>query len=276
MIHSDSFWRTRFGADPTIVGTTVSVEAQSFSTVGVMPASFRFLDREVQSLERGGRRRTVVVQDRRAPQSYWNAVGRLKAGVTLAHAQADLTRVQAELAELYPDTDRELGIRLVPLKQTVVGGVRGSLWRLFGAVSVLLLIACTNVAALLLARATQREREISIRYSLGALRSTVIGQLLVETAMLAIAGAAAGLIVAAGAAAVLRTLAPELPRLDEVAMTAHRAVHARRGRGRDVALRVDSGPSRCACRAHGLEPRSSLVAACMAVGPRRSTGRALR
>jgi putative ABC transport system permease protein len=147
-------------------------------------------------------------------------IGRLKPGVTLEQARADLAVVQARLAKAYPQTDTEIGVRISPYKETVIGGVRGSLWLSFGAVSVLLLIACANIAALLLSRATRREQEVALRFSLGASRAVVAGQLLTETALLAFAGAAAGLLVAASASAAIRTWAPEIPRLDEIGIDA--------------------------------------------------------
>ena len=143
-----------------------------------------------------------------------------RAGVTPEQARADLAVVQARLAKEYPETDAEIGVRVAPYKETVIGGVRGSLWLLFGAVSVLLLIACTNIAALLLSRAAQREQEVALRFSLGASRAVVASQLLTETVLLAFAGAAAGLLVAAGASAAIRTWAPELPRIDEIGIDA--------------------------------------------------------
>jgi putative ABC transport system permease protein len=219
VLYSDRFWHTQLGADPNVLGTTIGVEGQSLSIVGVMPASFRFLDRDVDSWS------SVQVDapwllGRGTGDSYRVALGRLKPGVTLEQARADLAVVQAQLGELYPDTDREVGIGIAPLKDTVVGGARGSLWLLFGAVSVLLLIACTNIAALLLSRATKREHEIAIRYSLGASRAAVVVQLLVEVGVLAFAGAAVGVVVATAIAAALGALAPDLPRLDEVAIDA--------------------------------------------------------
>ena len=145
-------------------------------------------------------------------------IGRLRPGVTLEQAEADLANVQAQLAELFPDTDSSLTIHVEPLKDIVVGGSRASLWLLFGAVSMLLLIACTNIAALLLARAARRERELAIRSSLGAPRGTLAGQVLTEAAVLAVTGAALGVAVAFGATTAFRVLAPELPRVHEIAV----------------------------------------------------------
>jgi ABC-type antimicrobial peptide transport system permease subunit len=120
-------------------------------------------------------------------------------GVTLEQARTELTTVQRQLAEQYPQTDADLSIAAVPHKDIVVGPISGSLWLLFGAVLLLLLIACTNITALLLARATQRERDVAIRFSLGASRARVVWQELTETALLVFGGAAAGLVLAYGA-----------------------------------------------------------------------------
>jgi putative ABC transport system permease protein len=116
----------------------------------------------------------------------------------------------------FPETDANLSTRIVPLRDTVGGDVRSSLWLLFGAVSLLLLIACTNISALLLSRTAKRKGEIAVRLSLGASRAIIAGELFTETAVLVLAGAAAGLLVAAGAAQAFHALAPRLPRLEEV------------------------------------------------------------
>lgn len=214
---SDRYWRNRLHADPNVLDRTVRIGDRSSPIVGVMPASFLFPDREVDLwFPVSGQFAQNTEQNRQL--RWYTGVGRLKPGVTLAQARADLAVVQVQLGEQHPDPDREIGVHVEPLKETVVGGIRGSLWLLFGAVSVLLLIACTNIAALLLARAARRRQEIAIRRSLGASRAAVVGQLLTESAVLAVAGAALGLLVAAGAAAAFRLLALELPRLEEVAI----------------------------------------------------------
>lgn len=214
---SDRYWRNRLGAGPNVLARSVRIEGRPYSIVGVMPASFLFPDRKVDlwwpypvdgpSAQNDSESRKL--------QSYVG-VGRLKSGVTPEQARADLAVVQGRLAKEYPETDAEVGVRIVPYKETLIGGVRGSLWLLFGAVSLLLLIACTNIAALLLSRATQREQEVALRFSLGASRAVVVSQLLTETVLLAFAGAAAGLLVAAGASSAIRMWAPELPRIDEI------------------------------------------------------------
>src|SRR5690606_40755514 len=140
-------------------------------------------------------------QARESP--WYTVVGRLKAGVTLARAREDLVAVQARLGERYPDTDRDIGVEIVPLRESTVGAVGQSLWLLFGAVSVLLLIACTNIAALLLSRGAHRREELAVRQSLGASRAAVAAQLLTETGVLAAAGGVLGIGVAAAAAGAL-------------------------------------------------------------------------
>lgn len=218
---TDRYWRSRFGADPDVLEKTVRIEGQSYSVVGVMPASFLFPDREVDLWWPVPIDSPFLRNHRPNRELQWyTGVGRLKAGVTLEQARADLAAVQGLLGREYPDTDADIGVRIVPYKETVIGGVRGSLWLIYGAVSVLLLIACTNIAALLLARAARREHEVAVRFSLGASRAAVAGQLLTETALLASAGAGAGLLVAAGACAAMRMLASDLPRFEEISIDA--------------------------------------------------------
>ena len=212
---SDRFWRRRFGADPAAVGKKLHLSGYSYTIIGVMPASFLFPERDVDVWS-AVPMNAPYAQSR---QSTWFiTIGRLKAGVTVAQARANLSSVQAQLGKQYPKTDAELSVNVRPLKETIVGDVTGSLWILFGSVSLLLLIACVNIAALLLARATQRQHEIAIRFSLGASRAAVAAQLLSEAFVLALIGAAAGLAVAAGAAGLFRALAGNLPRIDEITL----------------------------------------------------------
>ena len=126
--------------------------------------------------------------------------------------------MQSNLARQFPKPDAEISPRVELLKESKVGGVRRSLWILFGSVSLLLLIACTNIAALLMSRAAAREQELAVRFSLGATRAAVAVQMLAEVLVLALAGAALGLAVATGASAVFRSLAHDLPRIDEIAL----------------------------------------------------------
>jgi predicted permease len=217
LLISDRYWRRHFAAAADVLAATVRLEGRAYSIVGVMPASFAFPDPRVDLwwpypadaplLREVAHSRTL---------QWYTGLGRLKPGVTAQQAAANLGNVQARLGVEYPETDAGIGVRIAPYKETMVGGVRESLWLLFGAVSVLLLVACTNIAALLLSRAARREHEIAVRFSLGASRAAVAGQLLTETTLLALAGSAAGLLVAVSASAVIQTLAPDLPRLEEV------------------------------------------------------------
>jgi predicted permease len=210
---SDRYWRRKFAADPGVVGRTVRLGSTSFPIIGVMPALFFFPDRDVD-LWLPRRTNLELTQARHA--TWYNGIGRLKPGVTLEQARVNLATVQKQLGEQFPDPDSKITPEVVSLKETTVSEIRASLWLLFGAVSVLLLITCTNIAALLLSRAADRQREIAIRLSLGASRSAVVAQVLVETAVLAFIGSAAGLLVAAGASAALRHAGAGLPRMDEV------------------------------------------------------------
>jgi putative ABC transport system permease protein len=214
MVISDRRWRS-LGADPLMVGRTIKTPYVSLTTIGVMPATFQFPAKDVD---------VWSADDADAPWAqsrtltWLTGIGRLRPEVTLAQAQADLDRVQAQLAREHAGTDRGIGVWVTPLRDTVVGDSRASLWLLFGSVSVLLLIACTNIAALLLSRAAKREPEIALRYSLGGSRTAIVGQLLTEAGVLAFVGATLGLVVALGASRALRALAPELPRVNEIAI----------------------------------------------------------
>ncbi|HKE88093.1 MAG TPA: ABC transporter permease [Vicinamibacterales bacterium] len=219
LLVSDRFWRDRLGADPAAPGRTVRAQdvtgTLSFDVAGVMPHSFVFPDAAVDNWS-ALKIDAPWMRSRQSSFGFMTAIGRLKPGVTLEQARADLSAIQQRLGEQYPDTDREMTVAVTPLKDVVVRGVGRSLWMLFAAVSVLLLIACTNIATLLLARGAHREQEVAVRYSLGASRRAIAGQLLTEATLLSIAGAAAGLLLATGTSASLRRLAPGLPRLDEI------------------------------------------------------------
>ena len=213
MVISDRLWRQRFNADPSAVGKKLRFGKYAYTIVGVMPASFLFPEREVD-LWAPIPTNSPFAQDRES--TWYTTIGRLKPGVTVQQAQANLAAVQAQLAKAYPKTDTDLAVGIEPLKERTIGGVRSSLWILFGSVSLLLLIACTNIVALLLARGTQRQHEISVRFSLGASRRALILQLLTETFVMALIGGSLGLLVAGGASRVFRSLGGELPRVEEI------------------------------------------------------------
>ena len=214
---SDRFWRRRFNADPNIVGKNLRLDGHLTPVVGVMPPSFLFPNREADlwcpipaGLSYG-----------QARQNNWFVViGRLKPGVAVAQARANLATVQAQLGRQFPNTDAELSVGVEPLKETTIGDSRRSLWLLFGSVTLLLFIACTNIVALLLSRSTQRQHEISVRFSLGAPRGALIAQLLTETFLLALIGSGLGLFLAAAASDIFRALAAQLPRVEEIHLDA--------------------------------------------------------
>ena len=210
---SDHLWRRRFAADPNVLAKQLRIHNSSWSIVGVMPASFAFPDRDAEAWL------TVAPDAPYAQRREWGwfvAMGRLKPGVTVDQARSNLETVQAQLGKQYPQTDADLTPGVAPLKETTISGVRSSLWMLFGAVSLLLLITCTNIVALLLARGAQRQHEISVRLSLGASRLMVVCQLLTESFVLALTGALVGLVVAGAASNVFRGLAKDLPRVEEI------------------------------------------------------------
>ncbi|HEY4365393.1 MAG TPA: ABC transporter permease [Bryobacteraceae bacterium] len=214
---SNRLWRRRFSADPAVLGKILHIGRNSYAIVGVLPPSFAFPSRDVD-LWSPNAMDAPFAQGRQL--TWFNGFGRLKPGVTVEQGRANLAAIQTALGQQFGKPDSELTVEVQPLKDKIVGGVSSSLWILFGSVTLLLLIACTNVVALLLSRAEQRRQEISVRLSLGASRASLVNQLLTETFVLAFAGAAAGLAVAASAARVFRALAANLPRVDEVHLDA--------------------------------------------------------
>ena len=212
---SYSFWQRRFQGDPNAVGKKLRIGQSSYSVVGIMPASFRFPNADVD-LWASSAPDAPFAQRRDA--TWFTVIGRLKPGVALKQAQADLSTVQSQLGKQFPKPDADLEVQSTPLKETVIGSARESLWLLYGAVSVLLLIACSNIAALLLARMSDREHEIAIRYSLGAPRSAIITQLLTEVLGLAVSGSLLALLAVAGTLQAFRLLSNTLPRAEEIVL----------------------------------------------------------
>jgi putative ABC transport system permease protein len=210
---SERLWRRRFNASPSAIGATLRLGSYSYPIVGVVPDSFRFPAPDAEVWTPSGLPPGVMT-NRQA--RFYTAVGRVREGVALKTAQAELAGVQGQLAIENPKTDANWTALAEPLKEETVGGARRSLWLLDGAVSLVLLIACANVACLLLAQAQQRRRDIAIRFSLGARRWQVVKELLRESFCLALPGALFGLALAEAGASLLRKSAAVLPRVDEI------------------------------------------------------------
>jgi putative ABC transport system permease protein len=217
---SHALWQSRFGGDTGIAGKSIILQSKPFTVVGVMPAKFEFpFDSDpidlwttiaIEKVSDNGEK--PMVEERGA--HFLAAIGRLQPGVSLAQANADTAAISASLEKLYPDDNAHLSLALQPEVQALVGDVRTSLLLLFGAVGFLLLIACANVANLLLARSASREREMAVRTALGAGRGRLVRQLLTESVMLSLGGGIAGLLLAAWATSFLSNVPSlQIPRL---------------------------------------------------------------
>jgi len=212
---SERFWKRRFQSDPQVLDKALRLSDRSLPIVGVMPDSFRFPADDVD-VWLPAKLAPVVMTQRES--RFYSAVGRIKEGVPPAAAQADLAAVQGRLALDFPATDSKWTAVLDPLKEETAGGVARPLWILFGAVSLVLLIACANVACLLLAQASRREREIAVRLAIGARRVHVVWGLLLEAVCAAAPGALLGLLMAVWGADWFRHMAARLPRADEIGL----------------------------------------------------------
>jgi predicted permease len=212
------FWKRKFGSLLEIIGRPIVLNGTSCTIVGVIPAGFTFYGHDRDVYTPIGQWNDASFRDRRVDVSS-HGVARLKPGVTLSQAKADMDGIARNLAVAYPEADKAVEITLVPMKEEIVGNVQPFLIVLLAAVGFLLLIACANVANLLLARSMGRSREFAIRAALGASHARVIRHLLTESILLAGLGGALGLLLAFwGTKAVLGTLPGALPRANEVAL----------------------------------------------------------
>ncbi|MEO7272024.1 MAG: ABC transporter permease [Vicinamibacterales bacterium] len=215
-------WQSAYGGDPAVLGRTVSLTGTSFTVVGVAPPWFRFpaADFSLWTTLGGAQAKTPAQMENRALRIF-NLLARLSPGVTRQQAQSELDAAAARLEQEFPDTNQGVRLRLTPLYERLVGDVRQSLLMLLGAVGLLLLIACANVANLMLARTTARHREMAIRVALGAGRGRLARQLAVESMVLAIAGGTIGVVLAVWGVDVLpAVLADRVPRADGIRIDA--------------------------------------------------------
>jgi predicted permease len=212
-------WRRRFNSDPQLVGRQITIGTTSMTVLGVLPEGFKFpVDASRTDFIRPLAQAIGERTKRRGSYSF-RTLARLKPGVTIAQAEAEMKATGQRLEQQYPDEGLRLGLSLVPLHEDLVAGIRPSLLVLLGAVGFVLLIACANVANLLLARAAGRQKEIAIRTAMGASRVRVIRQLLTESLLLSLVGGTLGLLLALWGVDLLVAASPvDIPRLKEVGL----------------------------------------------------------
>jgi predicted permease len=222
VVISHGLWQRRFGASLGVLGQTLEIDGASSQVIGVMPEHFQFPERNTQLWEPNTLFSNWEIQRAQRGAGSWRVIGRLKSQVSLPQAQLEMDAIAQRLEQAYPNSNKGLGVNIVPFNIQLIGrNVRLALWILLGAVVCVLLIACTNVANLMLARGIAREREIAIRMALGAGRMRLIRQLLTESSLLALLAGAAGLLIAtAGIKALISFSPPNIPNLESVGIDA--------------------------------------------------------
>ena len=209
-------WQERYGGDSSLIGRAVSIDSTSYTIIGVLPKSFYYPTPDTQVY-------IPLVQGKNETargSRFLRVAGRLKPGVSPNEAQAEMDAIAGRIAEQYPDSNAGVGVKVIPLHEQVVGKIRPALMILFGAAGCVLLIACANVANLLLARATACRAELAIRAALGASRLRLIRQLLTESVLLSLAGGVLGMLIAMwGVPALTSISASSIPRVEEVSVS---------------------------------------------------------
>jgi putative ABC transport system permease protein len=227
VILGHGFWKRRFNSDRGIVGKSLTLNNQNYTVVGVMPGTFQFpvgfgyLGKVINDpIELYVPLAATAAESHRGTYSFF-AIGRLKSGVSIDQARAEMTAIERRLEQQYPDGNSGIGISLIPTQEQTVKEIRPALLVLLGAVVFMLLIACANIANLLLARAAARQKEIAIRTALGSNRLRIVRLLLTESLMLSLAGGCLGFLLAYWGTDLLVALAPDnVPRLNEVGVDA--------------------------------------------------------
>ena len=272
-------WKQSFASDKAVLDKSIQLDGEPYTIIGVMPQTFQFPLSEVELWTPLSFPENIATQ---RGAHYLSVIGRLKDGVSLSQAQADLKQIAAQLEKQYPRQNTGYSTNVMTLRDSLVGDVRPSLLLLLGAVALVVLIACANVANLLLARSAARERELAIRTALGAGRSRIIRQLLTESAVLAFVGAAVGLWLAYWVQQAIVTFGPKgVPLLDAVqlskpvllftgAVTVLTALlfglmPAFKAAGKDLHVAMRTGASGAVGGKHQRHMRNSLVVAEMAL-----------
>jgi putative ABC transport system permease protein len=218
---SEQLWRRRYGGDASIIGQTIQINSRATTIIGVLPASFSF-EPPIQFGFTGAvdvwTPFRIGEQHRTGAGRYLQVLARLAPGATLERARGEMSQLAARLEREFPRRQTNWGVNVVPIQEQMTGGVSRALFVVFGAVSFVLLIACANVANLLLVRATERQQEVAVRAALGASRSRIARQFVADSMTLALLGGGVGLLLANWGVGTLHVLAPDIPRLETISV----------------------------------------------------------